>query len=261
MYKIDMPFFEGPLDLLLFLIRSQEIDIYDIPVSKITKQFIEYIELLRNFDIEISSEFINMVSELVYIKTRMLLPKKKQDTDLSESEKAELEDPRDELVEKLIEYKQLQEAIDHLDESEVERRSRVFIKEPESLFDLKKDEDELWKPLSVLDLVKNFEDIIKKIPTDDSFVLKKHKFTVQDKIDLVRQKLKKSKSILLNELMQDKSRPKLEFICIFLALLELTKIKEIVIYQHALFEDIKLEKNPENIKDIEKLDKKGSDGE
>jgi len=242
MYKIEMPFFEGPLDLLLFLIRSQEIDIYDIPISRIVGQFIEYIELMRLFNVEVSSEFVNMASELIYIKTRMLLPKTRQENNLEDSEIAEIDDPRANLVDKLIEYKKLQEAIDQLDEAEVEKSSRVFIKENESLFDLKdEDEKELWKPLSVLDLVKNFETIIKNIPVEESYVLKKHRFTVQDKINLIRGNLKKSKSILLYELMTEEVKTKVEFICIFLAILELVKNKEIVIFQHTLFSDVKIE--------------------
>ena len=100
-YKVKLPYFEGPLDLLLFFVKRDELNIYDIPISKITKDFLEYIHFMQMLDLEIASEFIVMASTLMQIKAKMLLPKPETDTDEEE------EDPRTELVKRLLEYKKI----------------------------------------------------------------------------------------------------------------------------------------------------------
>ena len=238
-YTIDLPLFEGPLDLLLFLIKTQEINIYDIPIAQITHQFLQYISILKHFNMEISSEFLAMASELIFIKTRLLIPLKKNEM---EEESFIQEDPRKELVEKLLEYKKYKEAIDQLDNSNQNRDILLFMEKQDILFDIDQDENS-WKPMSVLELVKNFERIINRSTFESkTYIVKSHQHSVEGKIVLIRKKLAESRHVLFNQLIEEKEFDKIEFICLFLAILELVKINEIIILQHALFADIKIEK-------------------
>lgn len=234
-FAIDLPVFKGPMDLLLFLIKTNEIDINDIPISEITSSFLAYI---KKFNIEVSSEFINMASELIYIKSRMLV---KRDEDLIEKDSEDGKDPRMGLVEKLLEYKKYREIIDKLEDGEYEKDSTIFIKDKNSLFEL--EEDEKWEPISVFELIKNFEKIIKKLPEENNLMLiSQTRYTVEQKIDLIRKKIKTSNFVYLEDLFEEKEFKRIEFICIFLAVLELVKIKEIQVLQHFLFDDIKIKR-------------------
>ena len=136
-YQIKLPIFEGPLDLLLHLIREHEINIYDIPIAFITQQYLEYIELLKNLNLEIAGEFLVMASTLIYIKSRTLLPKSEVGADMEE----EGEDPREELVRKLLEYKKYKEAAGLLRDKEIAYKN-VFTRKAESEIP---DEDELLR--------------------------------------------------------------------------------------------------------------------
>src|SRR2546423_9571824 len=116
-YKVKLDVFEGPLDLLLYLIKKDEIDIYDIPIERITKQYIEYLDVFKILDLDIAGEFIVMAANLIYIKSRSLLPKDLQPPE----EAAEEDDPRWELVRQLIEYKKFKDAAGHLGRREIAR--------------------------------------------------------------------------------------------------------------------------------------------
>lgn len=237
-FAVDLPLFKGPMDLLLFLIKTNEIDINDIPISKITQSFLSYIKILTKFNIAVSSEFIAMASELVYIKSKMLIRKK---SSLENEEFEPGEDPRLELVEKLLEYKKYREVINKLEDNEFEKESTIFIKDKNSLFEL--EEDENWKPISVFELIKNFERIIKKLPEENKLMLiSQTKYTVEEKITLIRKRIKENDSVYLDDLFEEKEVKRIEFICVFLAVLELVKVKEIQVLQHSLFSDIKIKR-------------------
>ena len=122
-YKVKLNIFEGPLDLLLFLIKRDKIDIYDIPIAKITEQYLEYMELMQLLDLEIAGEYLVIASTLMHIKSKMLLPK-----DEEEGEEEEAEDPREELVRRLLEYKKYKDAAERLKEMHNEHKG-VFLRE------------------------------------------------------------------------------------------------------------------------------------
>jgi|YNPMSStandDraft_2_1061718.scaffolds.fasta_scaffold00004_27 segregation and condensation protein A len=235
-YNINLPIFTGPLDLLLFLIKSQEINIYDIPISLITKQFLDYIDYLNKLNIEISSEFILMASELIYIKSRSLLPVKNEENDeILES----IEDPRKELVEKLLEYKKYCQAIEQFKPET--KDIPAFYGNKNILFDLNNEGE--WKPLTILDIVKNFSYFLSKTNKEEkTFVVKSHKFTVEDKLNFIKNKIEEKNEIFFIELVESEYFDRIEYICIFLAILELVKTGLIKLYQNTLFGEIKISK-------------------
>lgn len=234
-YNIDLPIFSGPLDLLLFLIKSQEINIYDIPISKITEQFIEYLKYLNYLNIEISSEFILMLSELIYIKTKSLIPIKNDENE--EGSLEIIEDPRKELVEKLLEYKKYAQAIDIITENKNELA--IFYGNKEILFDIQEEGE--WKPLSVLDIVKNFSQILLKSSKEEkTYTVKLSQYSVEEKLNLIKEKIQIKNEFLLEELIESKDFDKIEFICVFLAILEMVKLGKVRLYQNNLFGEIKI---------------------
>ncbi|CUS79216.1 condensin subunit ScpA, partial [Candidatus Kryptonium thompsonii] len=153
-YKVKLPYFEGPLDLLLFFVKRDELNIYDIPISKITKDFLEYIHFMQMLDLEIASEFIVMASTLMQIKAKMLLPKPETDTDEEE------EDPRTELVKRLLEYKKFKELANDFSKMEDEAGKiyyRQYFKHDARDY---YDEEEIYgslKDVSLFDLISAFK--------------------------------------------------------------------------------------------------------
>lgn len=230
MIQVALPVFEGPLDLLLHLIKQNKIDIYDIPISLITKQYLQYLELMKELNLEIASEFLVMAATLIYIKSKMLLPKQEQPH--------EEEDPRKELVEQLIEYQQFKEA-------------SKFLKERYNLWAMafprntSKEEEFFLHELSIFDLLHALKKILDR-PQPKIYV-PKETVKVEDRIEEILNVLKLKKSITFQELFNpDSSR--LEIIVTFLALLELLRLKIVRAYQEKPFGEIliNLEEGNEN---------------
>lgn len=237
--QIALPLFEGPLDLLLHLIKQNKIDIYDIPVALITKQYLDYLELMKELDLEIASEFLIMAATLVYIKSRMLLPR-------SESEQQE-DDPRKELVEQLIEYEALKEVSSSL-------RERYDYWSKSYLRDFSNEIDapvyEIYE-ISVYDLFVAFRKLIEK--PEPPIIIVQELIKVEDKIEHIQKVLREKKSVKFYELFDNYSKngdkaSKLEIIVTFLALLELLKLGVIKAYQEKNFDIIyiKLEEEHAN---------------
>ncbi len=157
MYRVKLQNFEGPLDLLLFFIKRDELDIYDIPIAKITKEFLEYTQLMRMLDLEVAGEFIVMASTLMHIKVRMLLSKP--------GEEEEVEDPRAELVRRLLEYKRYKELAFSFSQMEAEQ-SNYFYREyfKDDAKDLGTGEDGALKDVSVFHLIAAFKHAIEHMP-------------------------------------------------------------------------------------------------
>ncbi len=239
-YKVKLDVFEGPLDLLLYLIKKDEVEIYDIPIAKITDQYLEYLELMQLLDLNIAGEFLVMAATLMHIKSRMLLP-----PDQLEPEQDE-EDPRAELVMRLLEYKKFKEAASELSQMEATQKhffARVGLsKEEESKFK----GDEFFEA-SLFDLITAFTKVLKEIPRDIFLEVIKDEFTVSEKIHDILHMLVDKAKIFFTDLFKV-AKNKIEVITIFLALLELIRLKEIVIRQSAAFEDIEIVKNTEAIK-------------
>ncbi|OGX39440.1 MAG: hypothetical protein A3G91_03900 [Omnitrophica WOR_2 bacterium RIFCSPLOWO2_12_FULL_50_9] len=240
-YKLKLDIFEGPLDLLLYLIKKNDIDITDIPISQITEQYMQYIEMMKMLDLDIVGDFLVMAATLMQIKSRMLLPPDPN------QEEAEEEDPRDELARRLLEYKKFKEIADCLQAKETLRRdlfsravdgetTRQFIEEAK----------EICFEASLFDLINALTDALKKVPEEVIHEIITEEFTVENKLHDILHLLLNQSSVLLSDLFQ-RSRSKIEIIVTFLAVLELIRLKEIKAVQKRLFEDIEILRNTDNM--------------
>lgn len=228
-YKIKLDAFEGPMDLLMHLLEKNKINIYDIPIAEVTEQYLAYLEQFKEFNIEIASEFLVMAATLLQIKSRILLPKpKKSDED---EEGAEL-DPRQELVDRLLEYRRFKEVSEVLDQLATDR-SKMFFREPEQLLTH-------YAPLEGLDvnlLVTAFSAVL-EANIDDTALVSREKFSVQDKMMDIMLLLHKSKQGILFTDAFTRAGTKSELVVTFLALLELIKLKRVRIEQKYSFAPI-----------------------
>lgn len=238
LYKIKLDIFEGPLDLLLYLIKKNEVNIYDIPISRILDQYLEYIELMKLLDLNIAGEFIVMAASLMQIKSKMLLPPDEN----PQEEELEEADPRAELVKRLLEYKQFKEAAHLLREKEEHRREH-FVRPQQEIVQ----QDEVYFEANLFDLINAFTKALKDIPKELFFEVIKDEFTIEQKVHDILHLLVKAQKIYLTELFSE-AKNKFEIIAIFLAILELIRLKEIIIFQKKIFSDILITRNKENIK-------------
>jgi segregation and condensation protein A len=226
--------FEGPLDLLLFLIKKSEINIYDIPIATITEQYLEYLNYATKIDLENITEFYLMASTLLYIKSRMLLP---MEFSLSD----DLEDPRTELVEKLIEYQKYKKLSELIEAKEREAEWSLERKNAQPILPFK--DDQLWEQVSVWDLLKTFSSILSSFPTE-RVVDMYEEVTVNEKITLIYELLDSAGEFMFTDLVIKKGSI-MEVICSFLALLELVKSAEILVFQNKVFGDILIKSRPD----------------
>ncbi len=241
-YKVKLEVFEGPLDLLLYLIKKEELDIYDIPIAKITDQYLEYLELMQLLDLNIAGEFLVMAATLIHIKSRMLLPK-----DQMQEEEALEEDPRAELVRRLLEYKKFKEAAGELAHMASRQKGffpRLATERPAADHEAARVE---FFEASLFDLITAFTKVMKDIPKDIFHQVVKDEFTVSEKIHDIYHMLVEKPVLYFTELFRQ-AKNKLEVITIFLALLELIRLKEILARQSAPFGDIEIVRNEESIK-------------
>ncbi|MBL7157154.1 MAG: segregation/condensation protein A [Candidatus Omnitrophica bacterium] len=236
-YKVQLPVFEGPLDLLLYLIKKDEINISDIPIAKITNQYLEYLEVMKLLDLEIAGEFILMAATLMHIKSKMLLPLEEK-----EEEAEEELDPREELVKKLLEYRKFKEAADSLKDIQARQRDS-FTRLPGGEKPQLEDEDSYFET-SLFDLITAFSKVLKEIPKDAFHKIVEDEFTVSDKIHDIFHLLVDKPVIYFSELFKN-ARGKVEIVAIFLALLELVKLKEVIVKQKDSFGEIEVTRNPE----------------
>ena len=241
-YKIKLEFFEGPLDLLLYLIKKNEVNICDIPISEITEQYLQYIDLMKLLDLDIVGDFIVMAATLMQIKSKMLLP---QPETLPEEE---VEDPRAELVNRLIEYQQYKDAAEELRQRETARKN-VFIRPPDTKTEERflREPGEVYFEANLFDLISAFSKALKDIPRETFYEVMKDEFTVDQKLHDILHLLLEQTEISIQGLFE-KATSKLEIIAIFLAILELIRLREIVVLQRQLFGEIKIIRNKENIK-------------
>ena len=237
-YKVQFDVFEGPLDLLLYLVKKEEVDIYEVNLTKIATQFIEYIELMRQLDLEVAGEFLVMASTLMYIKSRELLPADQQ----VEAEGDEEEDPRWELIRQLVEYKKFKDAAAQLQQREAEQEN-VFPRLPVNL------EFESAKPpprpeVSLFDLIHAVSNVLKRFQNrDEPRDIFEDKWTVSEKIELLRQLIAAKGALRFSELFQQMAG-RMEVVVTFLALLELIRLKQIVVSQPAPFSEIEICRAP-----------------
>lgn len=240
-YKVKLEVFEGPLDLLLYLIKKEEIDIYDIPIARITDQYLEYLELMQLLDLTIAGEFLVMAATLIHIKSKMLLP-----ADPTQEEQEE-EDPRAELVKRLLEYKKFKEAATELAHKESHQKHFFSRVGPGIDMDALPASEEEFVEASLFDLITAFTKVLKNIPKEAFHKVIKDEFTVSEKIHDILHMLCDRKALLFTELFKA-ARNKFEVITIFLAILELIKIREIQVRQIAPFGEIEIVRNVETMK-------------
>lgn len=229
-YNISLKSYEGPMDLLLDLIKKNEVDIYDIPIHLITEQFLEYLNLSKTLNMDITSDFILMAATLIEIKSKMLLPKH-QDEDESEEE---TEDPRQELVQKILEYEKFREV------SSILKTSHEF--ENKSIYKLKED----FSSIDDVDFIKNlttdklaiaFSNIIKNMKAEEkNYTIRTELFTNKMAMNIIKEKLKSSKKLSFVEVVKDQSLENI--ITYFLAILELAKNGKVTLDQNKDLSDI-----------------------
>jgi segregation and condensation protein A len=233
-FKIKFEVFEGPLDLLLYLIKKEEVDIYEVNLTRLATQFIEYIELMRMFDLEIAGEFLVMASTLMYIKSRELLPRDQQvDTGQEDDE----EDPRWELIRQLVEYKKFKDAAAQLQAREIEQE-RVFPRLP--TMPLAPQEPAPKAEASLFDLINAVNNILKRAkPREDLRDIFEDKWTVSAKIEHLMQLTGGNAVVKFSELFLS-ATSRSEVVCTFLALLELVRLKQLVCLQSQDFGEIEI---------------------
>ncbi len=222
--------FEGPLDLLLFLIRKNEVNIYDIPIAEITEQYLAYLQYATRVDLDNITEFYLMAATLLYIKSRMLLPVELELDD-------ELEDPRKVLVEQLVEYQRYKKLSDLIAQAQDE--SEYTIERRRDQIGLPFQDDDLWEDVAVWDLLKVFSRLISSISDERVFDLYEQ-VTVNEKITLINEILGERSEFTFAELIARGRRTVLEIVCSLLALLELIKSRVLVVQQNRLFGDIRI---------------------
>jgi len=224
-YKVKLDIFEGPLDLLLYLIKKNEVDIYDIPISIITEQYLEYLDLMKVLNLDIAGEFLVMASTLTKIKSRMLLPPSEE----AEGEE-EGEDPRAELIEHLLEYQKYKEAAHQLRSRELlEKDIFTRTQREEQLTEM--DADSMVIEVDLFDLVDALRKIMERKHLSDSFMeVTVEKISIKDKMVEILQKLKETQQIIFQSLFDELST-KHEIIVTFLAILELMRLRAVKVFQ------------------------------
>ena len=226
--------YDGPLDLLLDLIRKQDIDIYDIPIARITEQYLKYVESMKGFDVDVAAEFIYTASLLIHIKSKMLLPR-------DPAGPAEEEDPRMELVNRLLEHERFKTAAQMLlQKQQIEEAvwSNPALKE---FRDAEGTDPEL--AADVIDLVKTFQQILDRARKRPSFDVNEESVTVSQMIEFVRRRLAlEERPVRLKQLLRS-LRSRSALICAFLAILELIRLQAVLARQDNVFGEIVLKKH------------------
>jgi segregation and condensation protein A len=219
--------FEGPLDLLLFLIRKNEINIYDIPIAEITEQYLEYLRSAEALDMDDVTEFHAMAALLLFIKSRTLLPVE-MNVDGDEA------DPRQELVEKLIEYQKFKKLSDLMEEKEKDAEWMIERRRLQPVLPFS--DNDMWEKIDIWDLVKTFSILIRNMPGERIMDLYEE-VTVNEKITLIAEFLENRREFLFTDLII-RSGSVIDVVCAFLAILETSKNRMISIFQHRMFGDI-----------------------
>jgi segregation and condensation protein A len=233
--KVRLETFEGPLDLLLYLIKKNEIDIYDIPISVITQQYLEYLEIMKNLNLDVAGEFLLMAATLLHIKSKMLLPPTGEE---EEGEKEE-EDPRAELVRRLLEYQRFKEAAQQLVKGPLLDRE-VFVRSffGDALAE-KEAEEDVSGEVTLFDLLEVMKKVLEGLPAEDFQEISMEHLNIKDKILHIMERLWETESLAFTELYTA-STPRREIVVTFLALLELLRLRMIRVYQGETFGAIRI---------------------
>lgn len=230
MYKIKLDQFEGPLDLLLFFIKRDELNIYDIPISRITGEFLEYVNLIKLMDLEVAGDFILMASTLMHIKVRMLLPREVD-------ERGEEIDPRADLIRALLEYKKYKEVAEDLTYFESSQRKISFRGDfSEDAMESPPEYEILLKNISIYDLAKAFKKAIEGLKPQIVHEVKKINVSIDEQIQFILSRIGEKGEIHFLSLVHG-MKEKIRIVITFVALLELTKMEKIGIKESPDFND------------------------
>ncbi|MBD3347701.1 MAG: hypothetical protein GF400_00715 [Candidatus Eisenbacteria bacterium] len=236
-YNVRLAAFEGPLDLLLHLIRENEIDIYDIPIAEITRQYLEYLDLMESLDLTLAGEFMEMAATLIRIKVQMLLP-----AHVEEGE--EEEDPREQLVRKLIEYKKFKEAAQNLSLHEKERRDYfphgVDPRDYRAV-DEEFETEEVLRDVTLFDLVDCLRDVLSRVPPRiETHAVDLETTTIEEQTERIKALLREKRSVVFASLFEH-TRSRAEIVTAFIALLELVRVGLVAAVQQRVFGEILIE--------------------
>jgi segregation and condensation protein A len=228
-YEIKLDIFEGPLDLLLYLIRKNEIDIYNIPIALITEQYLEYLDMMRSLNLDLAGEYLVLAATLVHIKSRLLLPPLEDEEGGEEGQ-----DPRAELVRQLLEYQAFKEAALNLDARPLLDRDVFSRGAPAEETAGEAQEDEAMIEVGVFELVQAFRSIIAGIDKSDDLVIDTERMSLTDRINEIMERLSEKKQLTFIELLGERMERK-RIVYTFLAILELMKLRMIRAYQAGPF--------------------------
>ena len=230
-YQIKLEIFEGPMDLLLHLIKKHELDIYSIPIAVITHQYLEYIDLMKSLDMEIAGDFLVMASTLTHIKSRMMLPPSEN------PEEDDGIDPQAELIRRLLEYKSFKEAAGSLEDKE-STWSQMYTRQADVTPDVHAEDEPLLFDFHLFDLLAALKDVIARVP-DAAFEITSEAVSITEKISHILTRLETVDSLLFTDLFET-STSKAQVIGTFLALLELIKTRMVKVFQVEQFGAIRI---------------------
>ncbi len=235
-FKVQFEIFEGPLDLLLYLVRKEEVDIYEVNLTKLATEFISYVDLMRQLDLDIAGEFLVMASTLMYIKSRELLPKDQQVVVEGEEDG---EDPRWELIRQLVEYKKFKDVAGRLQDLEATQENVYRRTAPKLQFEAPVQRVQV----SIFDLVNAVNVILKRFTAQDSRDIFEDKWSVSEKIEAIVNLIREQPAVKFSDLFAA-ATSRSEVVVTFLAMLELIRLKQIVIAQTEAFAEIEITQAP-----------------
>lgn len=233
MFNIKLENFEGPLDLLLYFIKRDKIDIYDIPITKITNEYISVIDEAKELDVSIAGEFLLMASILLRIKTQMLIPRQ------IDQETLDIDDPRIDLVSQLIEYKKYKNVAHKLKNLHFENKNTFFRSTANVIYDKSHNVSDYLNEVTLFDISKIFKEAIDNAPSKDTYEIYKELVSLKDQKNYILKSFEKKKVVSLKNLVKN-LRTKIEIIVTFLAMLEMIRQSEIICFQNQNFEDIEI---------------------
>ena len=236
MFNVRLENFEGPLDLLLYFIKRDKIDIYDIPIARITSEYIDVINTAKKLDVSIAGEFLFMASLLLRLKTRMLLPRQQDEEGL------DIDDPRINLVGQLLQYKNFRNIAHQLKGIHEENKDLFYRPNDKIPFEKTINPSDFLNEVSLFDISKIFQSAIDNAPQDNSFTIVRETISLEEQKQFIISNFKDKKNISLSSLIK-KLDSKLEIIVTFLAVLNMIKESELICKQKNTFEDIQITLN------------------
>ncbi len=244
-YRVELEVFSGPLDLLLYLIKKEEVDIYNIPIARITSQYLRYIEMMHGLNLEIAGEFVLMAATLIRLKARLLLPR-----DESDSEEI---DPREELILALVEYKKFKEAGEILRENALMEERNYVPPSPVGKIEGRVEEEPVT---GLFDLLMAFRDVLSARPDETVHEVEQEEINIEERVNIVMELLANKESATFRELFADIPR-KIVAVVTFLAILELARHRRIRLMQARPFTEMRVyrgEKFEAGVESLKQLD-------